>query len=383
MLLGGTLSLRIGPAVLPIPAPPPLLESLESVTVTNNDTGRSGFQLTLAVGRNQLSGLLDYPPLLLQMVRPGFRVIVSVTVGAKLEVLMDGVITNHQLAPSAQPGGSKLTVTGEDLTALMDLKDGPKSFPAQLNNFGIAGLILKDYVQYGIKPVTVPLPGDVPPLPAPPPGAVVTKMGTHFKILNDLLGPAGVFQLKPGDLPGVSTAYWGPAVRVGLPQRAMTFNMGSSSNVNSISFQSDATKPKLVEGKVKDAVFGMELPVFGLPLDPPLAALPAWINNQPFVGTRWQEDDQKGSWGLAMQTAFAESAKSQRDAVTASGELDVGRYGDVLKARAPVDVRGVGLTFDGTWYVKSVTHNISRGSYKQSFSLERDGVFPISPVVRP
>ena len=46
----------------------------------------------------------------------------------------------------------------------------------------------------------------------------------------------------------------------------------------------------------------------------------------------------------------------------------------VLKARKLVSVRGAGNAFDGLYYVKSVTHNIKRGEYKQSFTLSRNGL---------
>ena len=61
------------------------------------------------------------------------------------------------------------------------------------------------------------------------------------------------------------------------------------------------------------------------------------------------------------------------NAVTATGQLDVIRYGQVFKARQLCSVRGGGAYFDGLYYVKSVTHDIKRGEYKQNFSLERGG----------
>jgi hypothetical protein len=70
---------------------------------------------------------------------------------------------------------------------------------------------------------------------------------------------------------------------------------------------------------------------------------------------------------------LAKAAKSA-DGVTANGSLDVLRYGRVLKARKLVGVRGAGAAFDGLYYVKSVTHNIKRGEYKQSFTLSRNGL---------
>jgi hypothetical protein len=70
---------------------------------------------------------------------------------------------------------------------------------------------------------------------------------------------------------------------------------------------------------------------------------------------------------------LAKAAKSI-EVVTANGTLDVIRYGGVLKARHLVGVRGAGPAFDGLYYVRSVTHNIKRGEYKQSFSLSRNGL---------
>ena len=59
--------------------------------------------------------------------------------------------------------------------------------------------------------------------------------------------------------------------------------------------------------------------------------------------------------GLAKASQWAE-------AVTGNGELDVVRYGSVLKARQLVGVRGAGLAYDGLYYVKSVTHKIKPAS---------------------
>ena len=52
--------------------------------------------------------------------------------------------------------------------------------------------------------------------------------------------------------------------------------------------------------------------------------------------------------------------------MTGNGALDVLRYGRVLKARQLVGVRGAGHGLRRLYYVKSVTHNIKRGEYKQS-----------------
>jgi len=78
----------------------------------------------------------------------------------------------------------------------------------------------------------------------------------------------------------------------------------------------------------------------------------------------------------ALGISFASS-----DAISGSGSLNVLRYGHVLRSRMLVGVRGAGEAYDGLYYVNSVTHNIKRGEYKQSFNLSRDGLGSLTPKV--
>ena len=64
---------------------------------------------------------------------------------------------------------------------------------------------------------------------------------------------------------------------------------------------------------------------------------------------------------------------SADETLSCTGELDAMRYGGLLEARGLVGLRGAGRTFDGLWYVKSVTHKIRQDEYKQSFTLSREG----------
>jgi hypothetical protein len=54
--------------------------------------------------------------------------------------------------------------------------------------------------------------------------------------------------------------------------------------------------------------------------------------------------------------------------------LDVTRYGAILNARTMVAVRGAGITYDGQYFVESVTHTIKPGSYKETFTLSRNAL---------
>jgi hypothetical protein len=48
-----------------------------------------------------------------------------------------------------------------------------------------------------------------------------------------------------------------------------------------------------------------------------------------------------------------------------------------------VGLRGVGYSYDGLYYVQQVAHTIERGSYRQRFNLQREGLGSITPVVVP
>src|SRR3954447_922164 len=117
MLLGVHLNLLVGPTV-PIPATPDITEAVQSISVTHNDEGRSGFQIVLQVGRAGPTDLLDYRLLLNPLLRPFSRVILIVLFNAMPRILIDGFITNQQFSPGSQPGTATLTLTGEDVSVM-------------------------------------------------------------------------------------------------------------------------------------------------------------------------------------------------------------------------------------------------------------------------
>jgi hypothetical protein len=95
----------------------------------------------------------------------------------------------------------------------------------------------------------------------------------------------------------------------------------------------------------------------------------------------------EGAAGLnivqALARAQARTDASTDNVVTATGTLDALRYGRILQPRGLVGLRGAGLTYDGTYYVKSVSHSITKGEYKQRFTLTRDGTISLTPAVIP
>jgi hypothetical protein len=356
--------------VVAVPVPQSLVDALQSVQVTSASGGPSGFQLTFAVSKN--SGITQ-TLLPFGLLDPPTRVVVVAIIGGSPEVLMDGVITRHELSPGDAPGSSTLTVTGEDLTALMDLRHEQRTYPAQGLQIQVLR-VLAPYTMYGIAPAPV-LPKFVEPYL--PQDKYRAQSSTDLVYLRALAQDAGyVFYLEPGPLPGMSVAYWGPEVRAGLPQPALTVDSGPATNVESLSFGFDGMARTQFTIRVAEPTtkIGISIPVPNISLlHPPLASRPAVaLKEEPLPNLAGLTAMEVLLKGLSRTAAVS-------DAVTGQGKLDVLRYGHVLRARRLVGVRGAGLNYDGSYYVTRVTHEIKRGEYTQSFSLTRDAFVPFPP----
>jgi hypothetical protein len=368
------LSLLMGPQI-PVPVPQPVTDALLSAQVTVTAGQRSGFQLGFDLAK---TGLINTTLLPSGFFDPKTRVILVVTVSGTPTVLMDGVIIRQEVGIANQPGQSTLTLTGEDLTVLMDLEERPgDSFPS-MPHFAQVAVIVGRYAQFGIVPLVIPeIFPDVPMVTQ----RIDFQKGTDLGYVNELAKANGyVFYLDPGPAPGVSRAYFGPEVRLGVPQHALNVNMDGLSTVDQLTFSFDGTAREEPQVRIQIPATRVStvLPVPEVSvLRPPLALKPA-----PALRKKVIEDTAKKDIAQAQAEALAKAAESA-DAVSGSGQLDVLRYGFVLRPRELVGVRGAGITYDGLYYVKSVTHNLRRGSFTQNFTLAREGLISLTPTVVP
>ena len=82
---------------------------------------RSGFQLTFGIANDSP---LHTVLLLAAHTSPlALRVILVATINGVPDVLADGVITRQEMNPGSGQGQSTLTITGEDLTTVMDRQE--------------------------------------------------------------------------------------------------------------------------------------------------------------------------------------------------------------------------------------------------------------------
>jgi hypothetical protein len=373
MLDGIHLTLLIGPLAVPVPAPLPLVEALQSVEVSSG-RDRTGFQLRFTLSKTSIIQLALLPA--------GFfdpmitRVVIIVTFLGVPQVICDGVVTRQEMSPSNEPGQSTLTLTGEDLSVLMDVVQIQIPWPA-VPDFARVNVILAKYAMFGITPIVFPSP--VVTVRSPTEGFDLQTQPdlTYIKSLATLSGYT--FYLEPGPLPLTSIAYFGPDVRIPIPQPALSVNSDWNTNVESLSFSLDGLSKKITVITILDPITGkIPLPIPLPNIDvfkPPLGLRltpPAKIIFSDDMANLPPDEAAKRAFGLLREGA---------DAISGNGSLSVPRYGSILRARMLVGVRGAGISYDGLYYVESVTHSLKRGEYKQNFTLSRDGLISQTPVV--
>jgi hypothetical protein len=372
MLKGFHLTLLVGP-VVPLPVPQVVLDALTSVTVTSDAGGPSGFQMTFRLSnRSPLQTLF----LLAGGQTPLLRIVIVATINGVPSVLMDGVMTRTEVGSDSASGPSTLTVTGEDLTKVMDLQDCTGvPFPAMPAEARVA-LIVSKYATFGLVPMVIPSLFTDVPIPI---DRIPAQKGTDLNYVRQLAAEAGyVFYIEPGPVPGLNFAYWGPEIKVGLPQPALNVDMDAHTNVEAINFSFDSTNTTLPVVMMQNQLtkFPIPLPIPNLnPLQPPLGLIGAPLTNLTVL-----RDTAKLSPMQALSKGIAAAARSA-DAVTATGSLDVSRYGRALRPRQLVGVRGAGMAYDGLYFVKRVTSTLQRGEFKQQFQFTRNGLVSITPAV--
>ena len=354
-------------APMPEPVPRDVADAFLSAQVTQatGSMAKSGFSLTFSFGKGSgvrqrfERGFFDPPK----------RMVLYATINGQTNVLTDGVITRHEVSSSNDPGQSRLTVIGEDLTRLLDLIDFSWVFkyPAMPAEARVL-LILAKYIPLGMMPLIIPSVNIDIPLPT---SRIPSHMGTDLQYVTYLANSVGyVFYVEPGPLPGTSIAYWGPEMTLSNPQQALIVNSDAANNVDSLSLSFDGFAKTLYVMLIRDEKLPIPIPIpipNVNPLSPPLGKrMPIPLQVHPLTGVSHYNPIQ------AVVVGLAKAARASQ-VISGSGSLSVMRYGQLLKPRRLVEVKGAGYPHDGLHFVRSVTHNIKPGEYKQSFTLARNG----------
>lgn len=361
--------LLLGPGVA-VPAPKPLMDVLTEIKVqAGSGSTRSGFELVFRIPTGSTI------PTSFPVDTPVFRVVVAVTVNGVPEVLVDGMVQHLDLTNEGT--SSTLHVKGTDLLSVMDVIpfDG-LPYPAMSPAVRVLTVLAK-YAVLGCAPVVIPTFVEDVPIPV---DRIPQQQGTDLAYVNALAADNGhVFYQDPGPVPGVSTLYWGPQIRIGQPQPALSFGLGRAhDNVKALTFTVDRDRKEIpivyVQEPNSHAPIPIPIPDI-TPLSPPLGLVP------PIPPKVKKLQNTANLNPLAAVMKGVAYAAQHSDAAFATGTLDVRRYGRVLRSRQLVGVRGTGLLHDGLWYVTSISHDIKAGEYTQTFQLARNGVVTTVPKV--
>jgi hypothetical protein len=378
------LGILIGSKDAPENAPAWLLKAVQSVQVEQGDgsgTGdwQQGFQMTFRAERSQADSK-DYALLSSPLLNAGNRIILTITLDARPHVLFDGIIAHRQLSPGSAASAPSLTVMGKDLSILMDLEEKDVDLTG-LGDKEVVDKILRGYAGYGVVAKTsAPTKTWTPNEKERAPKQVATDR-QYVQMLAER--HSFIFHIKPGPSPKQSTGYWGPLEYDGTPQKALTVNSGAATNVESFNVADDALKPTVVFGTVRKDNAAQVTPIdiaqssfkTTLAKNSRLTSDPSFVRKLRLIYS---------GVSVAEAQAMAQSMtdRSTEQVLRVSGSLDTFRYGSLLKAPGIVGVRGAGYSYDGNYYVRQVTHRITRGEYKQDFVLTREGPGSKTQTVR-
>jgi hypothetical protein len=378
MLGGITATLLIG--LPPLPAPPPLMEALQKIEIETSTDVASVFRLRF--GLKQAVGTdwdLVGPQYEETLFRPFTPVQIRVKVGVEVpQAIINGYIGGQQVLYNDAGGGSALEITGMDATMLMNLQEKVMAWP-MMPDAQIAQAI---FGQYLITPLVSPtLPALVEP------EGTTTQRGTDIRFLRRLAQRNGYeCFVQPQPQTGLDLGYFGPATNYPGPAEAvLNVRMGSDTNVSEFKIRYDMTRPTAAIGAGIDSktrtptVFPALVPAtpppiagfypFGMPMGIEDAVLRSF-GPQSHPITLPAETGEFAPPGLGTATQAIVNRSSW--AVMAEGTVgpDVG----VLRPGGTVNVRGVGLFFNGSYYVTLVSHVIDCDTYIQKFEARRNAV---------
>src|SRR6185312_13810709 len=163
------------------------------------------------------------------------------------------------------------------------------------------------------------------------------QTGTDLSYIKGLASECGyTFYLEPGPAPLANLAYFGPDVRIPVPQPSLNVNSDWATNVDSLSFSLDGLSKQMTVITILDPVTNKVPIPIPLPnidtFKPPLGLRPT-----PPAKIRFSDELAGLAPDVAAKRAFG-LLREGADAVSGSGSLSVSRYGAILRARSIVGV---------------------------------------------
>ena len=338
------------------------MSALSRVEVTNDAPDGDGFQITFTLSKDTADRLQLCSE---RRLNPSTRVDHRRPPRRRPEVLIDGVITHHQLAPNNEPGTSHAHGHRQRLQLMLDLEEKNEKYENQ-PDFVIVTQLIAQLRAVRAGPAghaddDVPIELDRIPRQHETDLRFIQRHGRAQRLR--LLHRAGHARRQQGVL--------GPGVASACPQPALTLDMGALGEPH-VAASSPRTRWRRSARRARSSSRSPRLRI-PIPSSPRCTCRRSRCQPTPALRKAITRDTAQPATRPGGHGGVGGGNQSP-DPVTGEGEIDTVRYGNVLRARRSVGVRGAGLSYDGFYYVRRVTHtDRARRVHADSFRLSREG----------
>ncbi|HHM05330.1 MAG TPA: phage late control D family protein [Gammaproteobacteria bacterium] len=289
------------------------------------------------------------------------RLRIDVTVGSRRVPLTEAYVIETRSEFSNAPGGSMLEVVAMDPTSLMNLEEKVRPWPDMADS-DIASTIFGEYGFAAQVDQTQPTRQEL--------DRTVMQRGTDIQFLRHLAERNGFeCYVELNENSGAVEGHFHAPRSDAAPQGVLTVNMGTATNVNQFKASFDMLGPVTAEARNVDVGNQSDQ-------DANIETQADELGEQASTPSDQPRRVLVANTGLAEAGELQTYAQAVVDraawAIRAEGELSTVTYGGVLRAKRPVNVRGAGRQFSGTYYVEKVLHRLSDEGYTQSFTLRRN-----------
>jgi phage protein D len=345
------------------PISPDVLATLQQIEVEEHAELADMLRLDLAIGvREDGSGwtVLDddlFPRL------ASLKLLVTIGSGMP-EPLIEAYVIETSMTFSNQPGQSMLNVVAMDPTVLMHLGDKVRPWPNMADS-DIASALFGEYGLVANVEPTQPVRQAV--------DVTTIQRGTDIQFLRHLARRNGYeCYVEVNALTQQAEGHFHPPRLTQSPQGVLSVNLGEATNVNTFNTRFNMLRPTTAQSTGLDIATQNTQPVQVQSL-----ALTGMGRTPVLNGDRPRRALLSQS-GLAQTGELQTYAQAVVDwsawAITAEGELNTAAYGSLLRAKRPINVRGAGRQFSGTYYVEKVLHTFTGDGCTQRFTLRRNAL---------
>lgn len=289
------------------------------------------------------------------------RIEVKPGAGASFVPLIEGPVVGSETRMSSEPGKSTLTVEVHDDSAGMNRRERVEVYEDQTAD-QLARRLFSDGGMASSEVETAPPPsGGMAP--------VYVQRETDIQFLRRLARDLGFYAyVLPGEAAGSSVGAFKtlPVAPDGLPELVL---LGSERNVMEMGVRFSATRPATATAhalSLSDLQTASATSTLGavsfLGAEPPVPEGDAGLVLLP-PGRDGAVDVERWTAGATERSAYA---------FEATGKVTFDGYAAVLSPYRVVTVRGIDGRLSGDWLVHAVTHTMTRSSYGQEFTLQRN-----------